>query len=196
VDNSTNQGLNRMTVRHRLFGAVVSTLIGLSAYVLAAQEVDETDESTSIDQATTSSDVESEQNSELVEDQLTKEFLQEQTKDEFTEYMLNLEQYSANDQNLIKKEYARRCADESDESSSDLCPDVYYSWGDVESVEDQIEPDLEDSDDEQSMPRLEETSVEVRVAELNESTENVTDPRRNNKPSDNKNGSVPTWRNK
>lgn len=185
-----------MTVRHRLFGTVVSTLIGLSAYALTAQEVDETDESASIDQATSSSEVESEQNTAPVEDQLTKEFLQKQTKDEFTEYMLNLEQYSANDQNLIKKEYARRCADESDDSSSDLCPDVYFSWGDVERDEDQIEPDFEKSDAEQSMPKLEETSIGVRVAEPNESTENVTDPRRNNKPSDNKNGSVPTWRNK
>ena len=196
MDKSTNQELNRMTVRHRLFGVVISTLLGFSAYALTAQEGDEADDSASIDKTTAPSETDREQNAEPVEDQLTKEILQEQTKDEFKEYMLNLDQYSANDQKLIRMEYQRRCSDESKKSVSDLCPDVYFTWGDTERDETEIDSVEEESDDEQSMPELEETPVETLVAHPNENTENVTDPRRNNKPSGNKNADDAAWRSK
>ena len=185
-----------MTARHRLFGVVISTILGLSAYVLTAQEVDETDDSSTIDNTTAATETDSEQNTEPVEDQLTKEILQEQTKDEFKEYMLNLDQYSANDQKLIRMEYQRRCSDESKKSLSDLCPDVYFSWGDTERDSNEFDLDSEESDTEQAIPELEETRVGVLAARPNESTENVTDPRRNNKSSENKNGTDQAWRSK
>lgn len=214
MDHSTNQELNRMTVRHRLFGVVISTILGLSAYVLSAQEVDETSESSTRDQTTTSAETDSEQNASPVEDQLTKEFLQKLSKDEFKEYMLmlDLDQYSANDQRLIRMEYQRRCSDDSKESSLDLCPDdIEPSWGNTardsdevvqdsdEVVQDSDELDQETDESEQtpSMPELEEQSVEVLYAQPNEKTGNAKDPRRNNDNSTKqKNGLVPAWRNK
>ena len=196
MDNSTNQGLNRMTVRHRLFGAVVSTLIGLSAYVLTAQEVDETDDSSTDDQATTVSDVNDAADAASIEDQFTKEFLEELSKEEFTQYVLNGHKYSKNDQDALLEEYQRRCSDESTASSSDLCPDdIEPNWGDTDQIAEKTELESDESDEEHQIPELQEETVEVRVAPPNEGTENLADPRRNNKPSE-KTQLVPAWRNK
>ena len=211
MDHSTNQELNRMTVRHRLFGVVISTILGFSAYALTAQEADETSDSSTRDQTTTSTETDSEQNAAPVEDQLTKEFLQKLSKDEFKEYMLmlDLDQYSANDQRLIRMEYQRRCSDDSKESSSDLCPDdIEPSWGNATPDSDEIVQESEEvpqdsdevdqeTDESEKMPELEEKAVELLYAQPNEKTGNAKDPRRNNdKSSKQKNGLVPAWRNK
>ena len=197
MEKSTNQELHRMIVRHRLLGVVISTLLGFSVCVLSAQEIDETDESTLVDHTTTTADSSNDVESEPIEDQFTREFLEELTKDEFSKYMTQkLDQYSKNDQDALYNEYLRRCSDASRSSSSDLCPDIEPTWDNIEQDLAETEQEAEDTDDDQSMPELEEDPVGVRVARPNESTQNVTDPRRNNKPTENKNGSVPTWRNK
>lgn len=185
-----------MTVRHRLFGAVVSTLIGLSAYVLTAQEVDETDDSSTVDQVTTVSDANDAVDATSIEDQFTKEFLEELSKEEFTQYILNGHKYSKNDQDALLEEYQRRCSDESTASSSDLCPDdIEPNWGDTEQIAEETELDSDESEEQHQIPELQEERVEVRVAPPNEGTENLADPRRNNKPSEKKQ-LVPAWRNK
>ncbi|MCY3541722.1 MAG: hypothetical protein OXH31_07425 [Gammaproteobacteria bacterium] len=196
MDNSTNQELNRMTVRHRLFSVVISTLFGFSAFVLTAQDVDETEDSSSVDQITTTSDASDVLDAEPFEDQFTKEFLEELSKEEFTAYILEGHKYSKNDQDALLQEYQRRCSDDSTDSSSDLCPDeIEPNWGDTEQIAEETELNSDESEEEGQIPKLEEETVEVRVARPNESTENVADPRRNNKPSDQKQ-LVPAWRNK
>lgn len=196
MDNSTNQELNRMTGRHRLFGAVISTFLGLSAFVLTAQDADQNSESTTLDQTTNSTDAESEQNEDPVEDQLTKQFLQEQTKEEFKEFMLNLDQYSVNDQSLIRMEFARRCSDASKDSSADICPDdIEPTWGNAERDSEQIDSSSDESEDQLQMPTLQEQPIGVLYGQTNEKTGNVKDPRRNNsKPAGR--GNDKTWRNK
>ncbi|MYC25327.1 MAG: hypothetical protein F4X56_05345 [Gammaproteobacteria bacterium] len=185
-----------MTVRHRLFSVVISTLFGFSAFVLTAQDVDETEDSSSVDQITTTSDASDVLDAEPFEDQFTKEFLEELSKEEFTAYILEGHKYSKNDQDALLQEYQRRCSDDSTDSSSDLCPDeIEPNWGDTEQIAEETELNSDESEEEGQIPKLEEETVEVRVARPNESTENVADPRRNNKPSDQKQ-LVPAWRNK
>lgn len=198
MDNSTNQELNRMTGRHRLFGVVISTFLGLSAYVLTAQEADQSDESTTSVQSAASTESESEQNESPVEDQLTKHILQKQSKEEFKEFMLNLDQYSVNDQCLIRMEFARRCSDASKDSSPEICPDdIEPTWGNAERDSNQTDSNTDESEDQPQMPELHVEKIGVLYGQTNEKTGNVIDPRRNNnKPADQKNGIGPTWRNK
>lgn len=186
-----------MTVRHRLFGVVISTLLGLSACVLSAQEAADTDNSATPDQTNSATETESDLNAEPVADQFTKEFLQELSKEKFKEYMLNIDEYSNNDQMELRTEYQRRCSDDSKDSSSDLCPnDLESTFGNTERDSDQIDQDLDQTDDEQTMPKLEEESIGVLYGRPNEKTGNVSDPRSRNKQSDQQNGIIPSWRNK
>ena len=195
MDNSTNQELHRMTVKHRLFGVVITTFLGFSTYVLVAEEVVDIDNSTTLNQTNSDTETDSDLDAEPVKDQLTKKLLQELSKEEFKEYMLNMDQYSKNDRNALLLEYQRRCSDDSKDSSTDLCPDdIEPTFGntDRDSGQGQVE-------DDQPMPQLIEQRVEVgSTVRANSNSESVveSDPRIKNNKSDQKNKLLPSWKSK
>ena len=190
MDNSTNQELHRMTVKHRLFGVVITTFLGFSTYVLVAEEVVDIDNSTTLNQTHSDTETDSDLDAEPVKDQLTKKLLQELSKEEFKEYMLNMDQYSKNDRNALLLEYQRRCSDDSKDSSTDLCPD------DIEPTFGNTDRDSGKVEDDQPMPQLIEQKIEVgSTVRANSNSESVveSDPRiKNNKP-DQKNKLLPSW---
>ena len=197
MDNATNQEPNHMTVRHRLYGVVISTFLGFSAFALSAQETADTDQSATLDQTASATETDSKLNAEPTADQFTKTFLQELSKEKFKEYMLNIDDYSKTDQMELRTEYQRRCSDDSKDSSSDLCPnDLESTFGNTERASDQIDAEADQSDDEQTMPELEEETIDSLYARPNKNTENISDPRNKNKPSKQQNGIIPSWRNK
>ena len=193
MDNSTNQELHRMTVKHRLFGVVITTFLGFSTYVLVAEEVVDIDNSTTLNQTNSDTETDSDLDAEPVKDQLTKKLLQELSKEEFKEYMLNMDQYSKNDRNALLLEYQRRCSDDSKDSSTDLCPD------DIEPTFGNTDRDSGKVEDDQPMPQLIEQKIEVgSTVRANSNSESVveSDPRIKNNKSDQKNKLLPSWKSK
>ena len=195
MDKSTSQEQNRMTLKHRFFGVVLTTFLGCSALVLSAQEeVVDTDGSTSTHQSTNETDTTGDLDVEPIQDQLTKTYLQALSKQDFKEFMLNMDQYSKNDQDALCLEYQRRCSDDSKDYSSDLCPDdIEPTFGTADEVEDDA-----DAEESQDMPKLVEQTVQVgSTVRANSESEKVIerDPRLNNEKSEQKNGRS-SWRNK
>lgn len=156
MDNSTNQELNRMTVRHRLFVVVITSFLGISGTALSAQADTETENSALLEQTQSETETDSQLDVEPVMDQLTKQYLQELSKEAFKEYMLNMDQYGKNDKDTLLLEYQRRCSDDSKDSSADLCPD------DIEPTFGNAERDSERVEEVPDMPQLVEESVQVR----------------------------------
>ena len=199
MDKSTSQELNRMTVNHRLFGVVIITFLGCSALMLSAQEeVVDTDASTSTVPSTNANETNGDLDVEPNQDQFTKTYLQALSKEDFKAYMLNMDQYSKNDQDALCLEYQRRCSDDSKDYSSDLCPDdIEPTFGTADRDSDQVE-DESDVEESQTMPQLIEQTVQVgSTVRANNDAEQVfeRDPRIDNEKSERKNGRT-SWRNK
>ena len=192
MENSTNQELHRMTVRRQFYGVVITTFLGFSTYVLAADEAVDTDDPSTQDQSSEETAPDQELAVEPIQDQLSKNFLQELSKEEFKEYMLNWDEYSKNDQNALLLEYQRRCSDDSKDSSADLCPD------DIEPTFGITDQESDSETDEQTMPQLVEQSVPARTTVRSNNIGEPSierDPRIKNSKNK-KNTKLPSWQNK
>lgn len=198
MDRSTNQETHRMTVKHRLFGVVITTFLGFSAHVLSAQEVVDADNSTTTEETTLATETDNDLDAEPNKDPFTKTYLQALSKEDFKEYMLNMDVYSKADQDALCMEYQRRCSDDSKDYSADLCPDdIEPRFGNADRDSDQVE-NKQDVPQSQEMPQLIEENVQVgSTVRANGDAYIVIegDPRANKEKSDQKNGKA-SWRNK